>query len=156
MIAILVAILACLFKVYLETRRGIGYDTPEAAVKGFYMGLRFGNAEKYVDPEIRDTPEGRALLDLYDPTQFSGYFGVYGRQHAGKIDRVTLETADTLSQTETRATLRVSGTFGAVSDLGTVLLQFGSYTIDDTVYLIRREERWFLGDIEVHSGWLRK
>lgn len=156
MIAILVVVFACLFKIYLETHRGIGYDTPEAAVRGFYMGLKFGNAEKFIDPGIRDTPDGRAILDLYDPTQFGGHFRLYGYETAGKIDEVYLETIETINQTETRATLRVSGTFGAVADLGTALLKFGSYGIDDTVYLVKIEERWFVSDIEVHSAWSKK
>ena len=153
---IALAVIALIFGgIYLFTHWGIGYDTPEAAVKGFYKGLQFGNAEEHISPEIRDIPEGRAILDLYDPAQFSGHFRLYGYRHASKIDEVNLKTVDTVNQTETAATLRVSGTFEPVADLGTTLLKFGSHTIDDTVCLVKIEERWFVRDIEVHSAWLK-
>ena len=152
----LVVCALCLYGIRLETHRGIGYDTPEAAVRGFYKGLQFGNAEEFIDPGIRDAPEGTAILDLYDPTQFSGHFELYGDRHAGKIDKVDLGTIDTVSQTQTTATLRVSGTFEPVADLGTALLKFGDHAIDDTVYLVKMEERWFVRDIEIHSAWFKK
>ena len=137
--------------------QGIGHDTPEGAVKGFYEGLAKSavNSEEYIHPEIRDTDIGRAILDLYDPKQlqFSGQFRLYGHRRAQKMGTVTLETMDTINSSETSATIHVSGTFGLYTDLSTVMLKFGPYSIDDTVYLVRKEGEWFIREIKVHSDW---